>query len=68
MFGKEVGDLSVEVLSSIKMARTVGWLLVYGITRRLLDEPEVMPICGDEMGRYKQYWDDFLLNLSSSFG
>ena len=67
-FQEEVGDLSDDTLQTIKQARIVGLLRSRGFTSRLANEPEPMPICDDQKGRYNMmYLDAFLINEATKF-
>ena len=68
-FQNEVGGLSAEVVEAIRSARILGCLLTHGFTRRLANEPFVVPIQeNDEIGRYNlQFLDAYLVNVKTRF-
>ena len=68
-FQKEVGGLSAEVIEAIRSARILGCLLTHGFTRRLADEPFVVPAReNDEIGRYHlQFLDAYLVDVKTRF-
>lgn len=68
-FKREVGGLSDDQFRSIKLARALGLLLSCGFTSRLANEPEPVPIQGDdEYGRYNMMsLDGFLINPQKKF-
>ncbi|KAI3317841.1 hypothetical protein HD806DRAFT_540847 [Xylariaceae sp. AK1471] len=67
-FQQDVGGLSTTQFRSIKLARVLGLLLSYGFTSRLANEPEPVPIGGDEDGRYNMMsLDAFLTNPRTKF-
>ncbi|KAI0810104.1 hypothetical protein GGR55DRAFT_689273 [Xylaria sp. FL0064] len=67
-FEREVGGLPGHQLRAIKLARILGLLLSCGFTSRLANEPEPVPICDDEIGRYNlMSLDGFLTNPKTKF-
>ncbi|KAI1413030.1 hypothetical protein F5Y13DRAFT_40659 [Hypoxylon sp. FL1857] len=67
-FKEEVGGLMEDTLRTIKLARTTGLLLSRGFTSRLANEPEPIPICDDERGRYNMlFLDGLLINPVTRF-
>ena len=64
IFQDEVGDLSVETMTTIKTARIIGLLLSRGFMKRLANMLPATPIRDDETGRYNMLsLDGFLVNL-----
>ncbi|MCJ1377781.1 hypothetical protein MMC17_000877 [Xylographa soralifera] len=67
-FQDEVGDLSAEIMKTIKTARIMGLLRSHGFTRRLANMPPATPIRDDETGRYNTLsLDGFLINPATRF-
>jgi Ser/Thr protein kinase RdoA (MazF antagonist) len=67
-FQDEVGDLSVETMKIIKIARIMGLLRSRGFTKRLPNMPPATPIRDDETGRYNMLsLDGFLVNQTTRF-
>jgi len=68
-FQKEVGGLSAEVMEAIRSARILGCLLTHGFTRRLANEPFVVPTReDDEIGRYNLHFlDAYLVDVKTRF-
>jgi len=60
-FHNEVGDLSSETMQAVRSARILGCLLTHGFTRRLANEPLVVPTQDDEVGRYNMLFLDAYL-------
>lgn len=51
-FKDEVGGLAGDKIEAIKLARMTGMLLSRGLTSRLANQAEPVPIGEDECGRY----------------
>ncbi|KAI2780042.1 hypothetical protein F4815DRAFT_157391 [Daldinia loculata] len=67
-FAQQVGGVDEDTVQTIKLARITGLLLSAGFTSRLANEPALVPICDDEIGRYKMLsLDGFLINLETRF-
>lgn len=67
-FRDEVGDLSPETMQAVRSARILGCLLTHGFTRRLANEPLVVPIQDDEVGRYNMlFLDAYLVDAETKF-
>ena len=68
-FQKEVRGLSAEVVEAIRSARILGCLLIHGFTRRLANEPFIVPIQeNDEIGRYNLHFlDAYLVDVKTRF-
>ncbi len=68
-FQREVGGLSAEVMDAIRSARILGCLLTHGFTRRLANEPFLVPIQeDDEVGRYNlRFLDAYLVDVETRF-
>lgn len=68
-FQKEVGCLSAGVIDVIRSARILGCLLIHGFTRRLANEPFLVPVQeDDEVGRYNLgFLDVYLVDTETRF-
>ncbi|KAK4233747.1 hypothetical protein C8A03DRAFT_47772 [Achaetomium macrosporum] len=67
-FREKIGGLSDNQLRTIKLARALGLLLSSGLTSRLANEPQPVPIGDDEQGRYNMSsLDGLLINPQTRF-